>query len=93
MREDRARGTAQDIASGGANTPEGSMAITISSHLVAGILLYGGLGWLLSRWLGHEALFIAGGTLLGLALSLYLVHIRLRQMPEPDTRDSATGGR
>jgi ATP synthase protein I len=82
--------------SGGYTGVEGNMAITISSSLMAGVLVYGGLGWLLSRWLGHESLFIAGGVLLGVGLSLYLVNARLRQLPEPGTRaddDPAHGGR
>lgn len=49
----------------------------ITGRLVAGMILYGGIGWLLSRWLGHEALFIAGGVLFGIAASLYLVLSRL----------------
>lgn len=52
-------------------------AWTIVSHTVAGILLYGGIGWLLSLWLGHRALFVGAGVIIGVALSLYLVHARL----------------
>jgi F0F1-type ATP synthase assembly protein I len=52
-------------------------AWTITSKLIAGMVIYGGLGWLLSLWLGHSALFIAGGTLLGLAAAMYLVLSRL----------------
>lgn len=74
---------------------DGNMAITVSSHMISGILVYGGLGWLLSRWFGNESLFIAGGVLLGAAFSTYLVIIRLRQMPEPDQRvlTDTRGGR
>ena len=75
---------------------EGNMAVTISSSMIAGMLVYGLLGWLLSRWFGHQPLFIAGGVLVGLGLSLYLVNARLRQMPEPGRRDgdpAARGGR
>lgn len=74
---------------------DGNMAITVSSHMISGILVYGGLGWLLSRWFGNESLFIAGGVLLGAAFSTYLVIIRLRQMPAPDQRvlTDTRGGR
>ncbi len=73
---------------------EGNMAITASSYMIAGIVVYGGLGWLLSLWLGNQALLIAGGVLLGVAFSTYLVIIRLRQMPEPGQREiDALGGR
>jgi F0F1-type ATP synthase assembly protein I len=51
----------------------------IISNLIAGIVLYGGIGWLLSLWLGHRAVFVAGGVLVGTALSLYLVHVRTSQ--------------
>ena len=44
-------------------------AWTIISNLIAGIVLYGGIGWLLSLWLGHRAVFVAGGVLIGTALT------------------------
>ena len=50
----------------------------ISSRLIAGMLLYAGLGWLLSLWLGHADVLIAVGALLGLGLSFFLV---FRQLP------------
>lgn len=49
----------------------------IVSHLLTGILLYAGLGWLLSLWLGMAPLLIGAGALIGMFLSLYLVHRRL----------------
>jgi len=54
-------------------------AFMIVGHLVAGIVLYGGIGWLLGRWFGHQPTFIAGGLFVGMAASLYLVHLRLVQ--------------
>jgi len=73
---------------------ESNMAITASSLMISGILFYGGLGWLLSMWFGNQALFIAGGVLVGVAFSTYLVIIRLRQMPQPLQREiDALGGR
>jgi ATP synthase protein I len=47
------------------------------STLLAGILLYGGLGWLVGRWLGHQSAFIAVGALLGIVLALYLTFARV----------------
>ena len=49
----------------------------IVSHLLTGIVLYAALGWLLSLWLGRAPLLIGAGALLGMFLSLYLVHRRL----------------
>lgn len=53
-------------------------AWTITAKLVAGMAVYGLLGWLLSRWFGHTPIFIAGGVLFGLAAGMYLVLARLR---------------
>jgi len=56
------------------------------SHLAAGILLYGGIGWLLGRWLGHQELFVAAGVLFGVALALFMLFRRLEvHKPEPET--------
>lgn len=49
----------------------------IVSHLLTGILLYAGIGALLSLWLGMAPLLISVGALLGMFLSLYLIHRRL----------------
>jgi F0F1-type ATP synthase assembly protein I len=45
------------------------------SYLVTGPLLYGGIGWLLDRWLGTEFL-LPVGLVAGMALSLYLIWFR-----------------
>jgi len=42
------------------------------SYLVAGVLLYGGLGWLADRWLGTSYL-VAIGILLGAGLGGFMV--------------------
>jgi len=56
------------------------------SHLAAGILIYGGIGWLLGRWLGHQEYFVAAGVLLGVALALFMLFRRLEvHKPEPET--------
>jgi F0F1-type ATP synthase assembly protein I len=52
-------------------------AWTISSRLIAGLVLHTGLGWLLSLWLGHRALLMAIGALVGLGLSYYLIFTSL----------------
>lgn len=59
----------------------------IVGHLLAGIVLYAGIGWLLSLWLGHRSLFIAGGALVGLGLSMYLVFTRLGLLSDPQGDD------
>ena len=61
-------------------------AWAVVSHIAAGILLYGGIGWLLGTWLGHRPLFIAGGVLLGVAFALFMLFRRLESKgPGPET--------
>lgn len=69
--------------------PLDDAAWSILSSLIAGIALYGGLGWVISLWVGHRALLVAGGALLGLFLALYLVHKRLgnETAPPPQRTD------
>lgn len=47
------------------------------STLMAGILMYGGIGWLVGKWLGHQSAFTAVGAILGIVLSLYLTYARV----------------
>lgn len=44
-----------------------------SSRIMAGLILYTGLGWLVSRWVGHQDVLMAVGAIVGLALSYYLL--------------------
>ena len=48
-------------------------AWTISSRMIAGIVLYAGLGWLVSLWWGNRSALIAIGAFVGLGLSYYLI--------------------
>jgi F0F1-type ATP synthase assembly protein I len=50
---------------------------SIVSYLLSGILVWGGVGWLLDRWLETEALFTVVGILGGCALGIYLGYVRL----------------
>ena len=49
----------------------------IMSHLLTGIGMYAALGFLLSLWIGRAPLLIGAGALIGMFLSLYLIHRRL----------------
>jgi ATP synthase protein I len=42
---------------------------TLFSYLIAGMIIYGGLGWLVARWTGHPMIFPTG-MLIGLALGV-----------------------
>lgn len=55
-----------------------------SSRLMSGLILYTGLGWLVSRWVGHQALLMAVGALVGLALSYYLIFASLSKEARED---------
>lgn len=48
---------------------------SVLSYLLSGLLLGGGVGWLLSRWLGSDLLLLAG-LLAGTALSMYVIWVR-----------------
>jgi len=54
-------------------------AWTITSRLIAGLILYTAIGWLLSLWLGHQAVLMAVGALFGLGLSYFLIFKGLRK--------------
>lgn len=51
-------------------------AWSIMSYLLSGILVWGGAGWLIDRWMGYEALFLPIGVVLGCALGFYLAYVR-----------------
>jgi F0F1-type ATP synthase assembly protein I len=65
-------------------------AWTVVNHLVAGILVYGVLGYLIGVLLGNPSAGLALGSVLGLVASTYLVTFRLRQLDSgPDTQREA----
>jgi ATP synthase protein I len=57
-----------------------------SSRLMSGLILYTGLGWLVSRWLGHQEVLMAVGAMVGLALSYYLMFKSLAVEAAEDER-------
>ena len=64
-----------------------------SSRLIAGLILYTGLGWLVSRWVGHQALLMAVGAIIGLGLSYYLMFKSLaHETREDEARRTMTAG-
>ena len=48
---------------------------TIFGYLLSGLLIWGGIGYGLDRWLG-TGFFLLGGLLLGMGSSLYLIWLR-----------------
>ena len=64
-----------------------------SSRLMTGLLLYTGLGWLVSLWVGHRALLMAVGAIVGLALSYYLIFASLAHEAREDARRQESNDR
>ena len=61
--------------SGPRNDPPGrgsEMVWSIIGTLIAGVLAWGGIGWLLDRWLGTTFL-VAVGIVVGMAGAFYLI--------------------
>jgi F0F1-type ATP synthase assembly protein I len=48
----------------------------MSVELIAAILTWGGIGWLVDRWLGTEPVLFGIGVMIGFAAGLYLVWYR-----------------
>lgn len=81
----KARGTEFPISDADRSTSD--MAWRSVSYLTAGILFYGGIGWLLGHYFGHKPAFIAAGVIIGIVLALYLTYARVSFM-ERDTTTS-----
>ena len=47
----------------------------VLSYLIGGVVMYGGLGWLLDRWLGTSFL-LPIGIVLGAGLAILLIYFR-----------------
>ena len=65
-------------------TPEGASepppvrevdAWAVLSYLLSGVILYGGIGWLLDAWLGTRGL-VGVGIVLGAAGGIWLIWLR-----------------
>jgi ATP synthase protein I len=63
----------------GTGQPREGTGWAVVSYLVGGMLLYGGIGWLVGRWTHIDILFPIG-ILLGIGLSLALVVFRFTRV-------------
>jgi F0F1-type ATP synthase assembly protein I len=52
--------------------PEQNVGWTIFSYLLSGMLFYGALGWLISRWT-HLSIIFPVGMIVGLLLAILLI--------------------
>jgi F0F1-type ATP synthase assembly protein I len=66
------------MAESGATSSQPSRS-SAPSYLVAGVLFYGAVGWLLDQWLGTRFL-VAAGVLVGGALGTYLMIVQLNRL-------------
>jgi ATP synthase protein I len=65
-------------APGSASPPpghSGNEGWSIFGYLLSGMLVYGGLGWLVSRW-AHVSLLFPAGMLIGLGLGVLLIILK-----------------
>jgi F0F1-type ATP synthase assembly protein I len=65
--------------------------------MLSGIIVWGGVGWLLDRWL-ETRVFTLVGTLLGLSVAIYLVVVKYGAVDQPPagrrpTRTTPSGQR
>lgn len=65
------------MAESGATSSQPSRS-SAPSYLVAGVLFYGAVGWVLDQWLGTRFL-VAAGVLLGGGLGTYMMIVQLRR--------------
>ena len=53
-----------------------SVGLTFLSYMIGGMILYGGIGWLIGRWT-HVAVLFPIGMIIGLALSVAMIIFRV----------------
>lgn len=51
-------------------------AWAIMGTLLGGVLVWGGVGLLLDRWMGFRWLFLPIGMVVGMGASIYIVYVR-----------------
>ena len=66
-----------------------AMGATVLAYLITGPVVYGGLGWLIDRWLGITV-FVVIGILGGMAMSLHSVWLRYGTSQAPPDRNGTS---
>lgn len=85
--QDRARRRAHGVYGAG----EGASNFHAGSSMLSGLLLFGGLGWLLDRWWG-TSFALPIGVLLGAGLAFCSMWFRYGVVRPRDRDDVATAG-
>jgi ATP synthase protein I len=61
----------------GQNPPDTGMGMTSVSYLLGGMLVWGGIGWLVDHYVGTKGIFAGIGAVIGAAGGVYLIVRRL----------------
>lgn len=59
------------------NPPDTGMGMTAVSYLLGGMLVWGGIGWLVDHYVGTKGIFAGIGAVIGIAGGVYLIVRRL----------------
>jgi len=78
-----ARVPAGNARSSGDGTADPSVVL---SYLLSGVLLWGGVGWLVDAWLGTRG-FVALGILAGAVAGVALIYLKYGRAPGPDRQE------
>lgn len=70
---------AKDAENRDAQAPRESDGWAMFSTLLAGVLVWAGIGWIADWLLGFDAPFLPIGAVLGLVGSVYLIVVKSRQ--------------
>lgn len=65
----------------------------MSVELLGGIAVWGGIGWLLDRWLGTEPWLLGAGVLVGFGAVLYMIWLRSKDPTEAAPAGADRAGR
>ncbi len=68
-------------------------AYMMQVELIAALLIWGGAGWLVDRWLGSGPWLTILGALVGYAAGFYLIWLRSLRMDAADAADVAERAR
>ena len=84
MAEDSpAQGNARPRTTEPARQPSGAdIGWGITGTMLSGIIVWGGVGWWLDRWL-ETRFFILVGTILGLTVAIYLIVVKYGAVDQP----------
>ena len=87
LRQRMARGRGGGSPRGGAAQAASGFALRVGVELVAGLVIGGGIGWFLDRWLGTSPLMLILFFFLGAAAGIVSVFRTARELQRQGPRD------